>query len=204
MTPTGTGQQRTITAFFESRQDANEAVQRLYSEGFSRDSVRLVEGSEGGQTTTTSERDVNPDRYRDTYNNNEGMGFWEGLKDLFLPDEDRSTYAEGLRRGGYLVTVTTRDANYERALDILDDEGTIDIDERASSWRSEGWTGYGGADRARQSARPAPWPGWSGGRLGRIHDRRHGPEHRHRRDGLDLGSAASATGTARGSSTGRK
>jgi uncharacterized protein (TIGR02271 family) len=27
------------------------------------------------------------------------------------------------------------------AIDILDDEGTIDIDERASSWRSEGWSG---------------------------------------------------------------
>ena len=26
-------------------------------------------------------------------------------------------------------------------LDILDDEGTIDIDERAASWRAEGWSG---------------------------------------------------------------
>ena len=26
----------------------------------------------------------------------EGPGFWEALKDLFLPDEDRATYAEGL------------------------------------------------------------------------------------------------------------
>jgi len=132
MTPTGTGAQRTITAFFESRQDAEEAVQRLHAEGFSRDSVRLVEGHQGGSTT------------QGATNSDESFGFWEGLKDLFLPDEDRSTYAEGLRRGGYLVTVTTRDANYERALDILDDEGTVDIDERASAWRSEGWTGYAG------------------------------------------------------------
>ena len=80
------------------------------------------------------ERDVNPDSYRgasenDSYRgaseNNEGIGFWEALKDLFLPEEDRHTYAEGLRRGGYLVTVQTRDADYARALDILDDEGTI-------------------------------------------------------------------------------
>ncbi len=151
MTPSGTGQQRTITAFFDNREDANEAVQRLHSEGFSRESVRLVEGSERSRTGTTAEGDVNPDNFRDTYNANEGFGFWESLKDLFLPDEDRSTYAEGLRRGGYLVTVTTRDANYDRALDILDDEGTIDIDERASSWRSEGWTGYSDPDRSRSS-----------------------------------------------------
>ncbi len=59
----------------------------------------------------------------------------------FLPDEDRHTYAEGLRRGGYLVSVHAGDADYERVIDILDDEGTIDIDERSSSWRAEGWTG---------------------------------------------------------------
>jgi uncharacterized protein (TIGR02271 family) len=37
--------------------------------------------------------------------------------------------------------VEATDAQYERVLDILDDEGTIDIDERANSWREEGWTG---------------------------------------------------------------
>jgi len=30
-------------------------------------------------------------------------------------------------------------ANYETAHDILDDEGSIDIDERADIWRNEGW-----------------------------------------------------------------
>jgi uncharacterized protein (TIGR02271 family) len=64
------------------------------------------------------------------------------LADLFLPDEDRYTYTEGLSRGGYLVTVTATDAQYERTLDILDDEGTVNMDERAQSWRKEGWSGY--------------------------------------------------------------
>jgi uncharacterized protein (TIGR02271 family) len=64
-----------------------------------------------------------------------------------MPDEDRYTYAEGLNRGGYLVTVTNVPMGlYEQALDILDDEGAIDIDERAESWRSEGWTGYSPSD----------------------------------------------------------
>ena len=39
------------------------------------------------------------------------------------------------------MTVRATDEQYERALDILDDEGTVDIEERAASWRSEGWTG---------------------------------------------------------------
>lgn len=33
-------------------------------------------------------------------------------------------------------------AHYDMALDILDDEGTVDLNEREASWRSEGWGGY--------------------------------------------------------------
>src|SRR5688500_2960616 len=128
--------QRTITAFFDNRSEADEAVSRLHSAGISRDSVRLVPGQERDR-----QGGANQDNFR-SQEGDEGLGFWEALKDLFMPDEDRHVYAEGLRRGGYLVTVTTSDANYERAMDILDDEGTIDIDERERSWRAEGWSGY--------------------------------------------------------------
>lgn len=62
------------------------------------------------------------------------------LEDFFLPDEDRAIYAEGFRRGGLLVSVSNlNDTLYETAHDILEDEGSIDIDECADLWRSEGW-----------------------------------------------------------------
>jgi len=118
--------QRVLTAFFETREAANRAVEKLVSSGISRTSISLVAGTQSGQTASHAQ---------------EGTGFWEALKDLFLPDEDRHTYAEGLRRGGYVVSVRASEAQYGRALDILDDEGTINIDERAKVWRSEGWTG---------------------------------------------------------------
>jgi uncharacterized protein (TIGR02271 family) len=118
-----------ITAFFDSRTDAEEAVTRLEGMGIARGGIRIVPGNERDtETSGTSSRQ-------------EPQGFWASLSDLFLPDEDRHVYAEGLNRGGYLVSLHVSDAEYERALDILDDEGTIDIDERAASWRSEGWTG---------------------------------------------------------------
>src|SRR5688500_16252243 len=115
----GSMSQRMITAFFDSRTDAEEAIARLEAEGIARGSARLVPGNErdtGSATTSV---------------NDGTRGFWESLGDFFLPDEDRYTYAEGLNRGGFLVTVNVSDTEYERALDILDDEGTIDIDERA-------------------------------------------------------------------------
>jgi uncharacterized protein (TIGR02271 family) len=121
------GNRRTITAFFDQQDDADEAVERLVEDGISRDRISLVRGSGEGQVSGSAA--------------DEAPGFWEALKDMFLPDEDRATYAEGLRRGGYVVTVQADDAHYERAIDILDDEGTVNLDERAASWRREGWTG---------------------------------------------------------------
>ena len=129
---------RMITAFFESRTDAEEAVSRLHAAGISRDSVRLVPGDE---------RDTGTAMNSDTQSlGDASVGFWDSLRDLFLPEEDRHTYAEGLRRGGYLLSVTATDAEHERVLDILDDEGTIDIDERAAAWRAEGWSGSSTSD----------------------------------------------------------
>jgi uncharacterized protein (TIGR02271 family) len=133
---TRAGSRRTITAFFDSRQDANEAVERLGRAGIPRANINLVAGADRTQGASVSRDD-------------EGPGFWEALKDLFLPDEDRATYAEGLRRGGYIVTVQANEALYETAIDILDDEGTVDLDQRAQSWRQEGWTGTSGSDYSR-------------------------------------------------------
>jgi uncharacterized protein (TIGR02271 family) len=131
---TGTTSNRTITAFFDRREDAEEAVSRLVTAGISSDRIRLVPGQDKSAGTGTSS----------SYSAENEGGFWDALKDLFLPDEDRHTYAEGLRRGGYLVTVMAGTSEYDTALDILDDEGTIDVSERESAWRSEGWTGYEG------------------------------------------------------------
>ncbi len=123
---------RTVTAMFDDRSDAEDAVESLVSEGISRDRIRMVAGTSGETTGTTS------------YSDTDRGGFWDSLADFFFPDEDRSSYAEGLRRGGYLVTVTTDESRYDRVVDILDDEGTIDMDERESAWRSEGWSATAG------------------------------------------------------------
>lgn len=41
-----------------------------------------------------------------------------------------------------MLSVTTEAANYDRALDILEADGAVDIDERERTWQSEGWTGW--------------------------------------------------------------
>jgi uncharacterized protein (TIGR02271 family) len=71
---------------------------------------------------------------------------------LFLPAEDRYAYAEGLRRGGVLVSVRTEESDYERVLEILDRDGAVDLDKQEASWREEGWTGYPGEGAAASTA----------------------------------------------------
>jgi uncharacterized protein (TIGR02271 family) len=153
-----TGSSRTLTAFFRDRDDADRAVSRLIDAGIGRNNVRLVPGKESNAAPVDT---------RD-----EGTGFWDALADFFFPDEDRRVYAEGLRRGGYLVSVTGIDrTQHDRALDILDDEGTIDVDEWADSWRAEGWSdtatssiGAGGSNLGASAAAAGASLGLSGDR----------------------------------------
>ena len=116
----------TLSAFFDDRDDAEEAVEELRGIGIDSASIRLTEGRSGSTPTREQHR-----------------GFFDALADFFMPNEDRYTYAEGLNRGGYLVTVSNVPGTlYDQALGILDDEGAIDIDERAEAWRQQGWAGY--------------------------------------------------------------
>ncbi|WP_246696617.1 general stress protein [Methylobacterium planeticum] len=68
-------------------------------------------------------------------------GLLGGLTGAGLSEHEAETYAEGVRRGGTLVTVRADDAQAERVLALLDQHGSIDLDERAQNWRSQGWTG---------------------------------------------------------------
>jgi uncharacterized protein (TIGR02271 family) len=153
-TETTSGGNRTLTAFFDSRTDADEAVQRLVAAGIPRGSIDVRSGAATGTTSTATTRD-------------QDGGFWEALKDIFMPEDDRATYAEGLRRGGHIVVVRTDTQHYERALDILDDEGTVDLDQRAESWRSEGWLQMRDEPTTgAATASAASYAGRTGGALG--------------------------------------
>jgi hypothetical protein len=59
-----------------------------------------------------------------------------------IPEEDASFYAEGIRRGGTLVMVKTSDDMAQRAYDVLQRYGAVDVEERSGTWRQSGWSGF--------------------------------------------------------------
>jgi hypothetical protein len=144
----------TITAFFDDRSAADRAVDRLVDAGFGREAVRLVPGGERDADEGAQAGGLDPHPAR--------VGFFNAIEDLLLPEGDRWAYAEGLRRGGFLVSVQCDDAEHDRALDILDDEGTIDLDEREPLWR-----GARGSDIAEEGD-PAGLGAAGGPALGEI------------------------------------
>lgn len=69
-------------------------------------------------------------------------GIIGGLTHLGVPKEHAEYYAEGVRRGGTLVTVDAPDNMAQQAVDIMNGNGAVDIDTRGASYRSSGYTGY--------------------------------------------------------------
>lgn len=69
-------------------------------------------------------------------------GIIGALANLGVPEEDAHYYAEGVRRGGTLITVHARsDETADCAANVMRQHGAVDIDERAEHWKREGWKG---------------------------------------------------------------
>jgi len=69
-------------------------------------------------------------------------GIMSRLSRAGVPEEDSHIYAEGVRRGGSLVIARLSDDDVDRGLEIMSSHRPVDIDERGSRWRQEGWSRY--------------------------------------------------------------
>jgi stress response protein YsnF len=69
-------------------------------------------------------------------------GIVGALVGLGIPEEHAHRYAEGVRRGGALVTVTADDRDAARVESILDKHEPVDVDERHQSWKQSGWSRF--------------------------------------------------------------
>ncbi|NML60166.1 DUF2382 domain-containing protein [Massilia sp. RP-1-19] len=121
----------TLVAVFDNRSDAQKAMDDLLASGFSRSDLRLSEG--GTQTeTAASGADLHEDE-----------SFSDSIKhffaDLFGSDRSRrlGQYSEAIARGHYVLTVTApNEPEVERAADLVERYGPLDIDETSSAWPS--------------------------------------------------------------------
>ena len=138
--------ENTVVGVYDSYTQAQNVMNELIACGFSRDQVQLSPESDrpAGQGTTqgmAGTASAQPS----------GSGIGHFFRSLFgmEDEEDRQhhdIYAEAVRRGSCVVTVDAdTEAERERAVEVMNRFDPVDIDERASQWRSEGWTSYDAA-----------------------------------------------------------
>lgn len=130
---------QTVVGFFDSSEHAQKAVDQLVINGFSRESVDL---SINNNSTST---DSSQAYRRDEDDNKGGIGGF--FSSLFGDDDDEREKYSTVGARSTIVTVHALDSSEaERAADILDDAGAIDVDERATQYRSGAYTGYTDSD----------------------------------------------------------
>lgn len=70
-------------------------------------------------------------------------GLIGALTESGVPSEDAHVYAEGVRRGGTLVTArVTEGAEEDTARTILQDSNWVDIGQRRTAYADDGWTAF--------------------------------------------------------------
>lgn len=121
--------QHTVVALFEDERSAQAAAEELTRSGFSPQvhSSGSQAGHVGSGGAGLSGR---------APGEHEGGGFMSWLSSIFGGDDeaqtDSSHYSQAVQRGGYVVAVDTDENDRDRAIDILERHGVVDIDEHAA------------------------------------------------------------------------
>jgi hypothetical protein len=84
-------------------------------------------------------------------------GLIGSLTNLGVPEEEAHYYAEAVRRGGIVITIAADKAAQTRiAVAIMRRHGAVDIDQRATEWKKQGWKGR--FEASDQPAEPTHLP----------------------------------------------
>lgn len=152
---------QTVIGFFDDASEAQKAVQRLQSSGFNKN--RIDVSNSGGTSATSgshgspsshdhvnpvsgSERDENSVRRtaddrtvdREGRNTNKITDFFNNLFGGKDDDDDAKRYSHVGQRSSIVTVHAQSKDEAERAADILDECGAVDVDERAEK---SGYTG---------------------------------------------------------------
>ena len=111
---------RTITALYETQAAAESAKQRLTALGVTTGAVDI---HDQGSTANGGDK-----------------GFLGSLKTMFGDHEDTHAYAEGVRRGHYLLTAKVAENTAPTAIQALELSGAVDFDAAQSQWKTAGWS----------------------------------------------------------------
>lgn len=116
---------RTLSALYDQRDDAMSAVDDLAALGIPRDHITMVARSEPGEAAGAGAYGAE----------REQPAFWEAISNLFVSEDDKRVYEEGISQGGATVIAKVDESQMDRAIDVLERHNPVDLDERERAWR---------------------------------------------------------------------
>lgn len=126
---------QTVIGIFDDASEAQTAMQELMEAGFSRNSIDL--STQNASNNASADYRTDDDGHREKQGGI--MGFFASL--FGDDDDDRDRYSTVGERHSILTVHAQSEDEAERAADILDDAGAIDVNERAEQYRSGMTTG---------------------------------------------------------------
>lgn len=125
---------RNVVGVFEDYKMAERAVRDLTTAGIPRESIEVksnfMTGTAGHSTHSEESQEGGI------------SGFFHRLFGGEESNTEAGHYSEALRRGNAVVTVTGSPDQMERAADIMNSAGAIDIDRQVERFRQTGYQGY--------------------------------------------------------------
>jgi len=140
--------QHTLIAVFDNRSDAQLAKDELLASGFSSSSVQLSEESAGDSAGTSIGGGTTKSASSEP--KSIGAGIKNFFSDIFGSDSNdhAQKYSNAVTYGHHVLTVTaSSEEEVERAADLIERFGPVDIDEKSAEWSGTTATGSAGAMR---------------------------------------------------------
>ncbi len=110
---------RTVTALYDTRSEAESARERL-SSTVETCSAKIIDQSSIGPGSESSSE--------------------SSLDTLYVTEEDREVYGEGVRRGGFMLCAeVSGDEEASTIIEVLEQTAAVDMDQRQQDWQREGW-----------------------------------------------------------------
>ena len=142
--------QHTLIAVFDNHNDAVSAKNELLSSGFSSADVRLSHGNEDPSLASSGVTPAGSTTDRSVTRTDDEPGIGTSIKNFFSDifgadnDEHHAKYSNAVAQGNHVLTVNTdSEPEVERAADIVERYGPVDIDEQSEKWASG--AGMGGS-----------------------------------------------------------
>lgn len=132
----------TLVGIFDDYSHAQQAVQQLTSAGVRQGEISIARNQPAGQGYTTYGGRGSSDYTTGTSIGDKISNFFDGIFGTDINDDERGLYSEAVRRGSTVVAVNVDENMSDRAAEVLNQAGAVDVDRRAAQYRSTGYQSY--------------------------------------------------------------